>query len=164
METNLLEIAKETVAHTGPPSLLGVMVERSPMGLFVVAANFLVSIAVACIALVNAMTLFRRGLTPNDVRTAGSRIAISRYMILFLAAVWLFCMASSLQSMGWHLAACASDQMGEAQTAVLYFNMQPPVSVAWVLVALTGLHVAVGIGFVLRRKVIEDQAQHPPAN
>jgi hypothetical protein len=56
METNLLEIAKETVAHTGPPTLSGVMVEWGPMGVFVVAVNFLFGIAVACIALVNAMT------------------------------------------------------------------------------------------------------------
>jgi hypothetical protein len=74
-------------------------------------------------------------------------------MLLFFAAVWLLIAAASLT---WLVSSLTAMEGGEARTAMLRSNAEPPFIWAIILVVLTGIHSAVGIVFEIKKKKYEE--------
>ena len=153
METNVTESIAHKVGGK-PPNIFTAMIDWGPMMTFVWYAIIIVCIVVVWFAMRNIFTIFRHEFGATEQKSVNCRIAISQYMIIFLSAVWLLDISSSIQYAIWNLAMIKD--FGEAQKAMMYLDMEPPVIIAWVLVALAGIHGAAGIAFAIRKRKIKD--------
>lgn len=151
METNIIAGAQVCVQnHSNEMSFLTTLDwGRSPMMQFVILVTLVVCITVAWLALANIRSLLRRDFLPPDERSLNCRMAISRYMIVFFAAVWLLETTACATFYVWNLTEGGS---GDANKWMLRINTEPPFILAAIMVALVGVHNAVGIAFEVRKK------------
>ena len=147
METNITVCAPH---HSDAMSFLTTVdMGRSPLMQFVIPATLAVCITVAWLAVANIRRLLRRDFLPPDERAVNCRMAISRYMIVFFAAVWLLQTTACVTFYVWNLTEGAS---GEAHKVMQRINTEPPFILAAIMAALVGVHNAVGIAFEVRKK------------
>jgi hypothetical protein len=127
-----------------------------PLLQFVFISALAVCIAVVWLAVLNFIALRRADFTPNDAKTVNCRIAISRYVLVFLAAICFLQTVASIRFCAWDVLFCGSGEMNMAQKAILYTNIQPPFFLAAIMVVLVGIHCVIGIIFEVRRKNLKD--------
>ena len=105
--------------------------------------------AVAVLALRNAAALLRREVVPRECAQVPRRLAISGYLLMFLAAMWVFRVSAWLCFAVWNASSC---EQGPAQMNMLVYTFRPCFFLAIALLILTALHCAVGIAFEIRKQ------------
>ena len=152
METNSAIVAvTSSVCSAETPNFLTAQIEYGPMILAIGLANVVICVAVVWLALRNIVALSRPGFDSPAARGVECRVAITRYLLLFLGVVWLCMLASVLQWTTLNMVSVEPTQRGVAWQAMMCANVQVPVVTACVLAVLTGLHCVVGILFAVRR-------------
>lgn len=146
METNIPTCVQNNCDAMSFPPLVDW--GRSPVMSLTILATLTVCITVAWLAVANVRCLYRRDLLPTDERTVNCRMAISRYVIVFFAAVWLFQTTACVMYYVWNLTEGLSGERGKWMQRI---NTEPPFVLAMIMVALVGVHNAVGIAFEVRK-------------
>ena len=156
MDTNAVIAAAEQLGgfDQEPSSLLTSMAHWGPLTQFVWLANFVVILVLVWLAFRNVLLLSRRRFDLPSARAVECRIAISKYLLLFLAAIWLLTFMASLLWIVWNMVGTDMAQRGAAWRAMMYLNTRVPFDTAFVLTVLTGIHCAVGILFAVRKSKV----------
>jgi hypothetical protein len=155
METNEILIGTPTGCSSGWSDFLQHLpFERNPFIALICIAAFASCIAVIWIAVLNFNTMRRAEFTPFDAKTVNCRMAISRYMLIYFAAVCVLITTMSAQCVALNI--LEGNVTGAATMAMQRLNIQPPFILASIMVVLVGIHCVIGIIFEVRKKNLKD--------
>lgn len=156
METNDI-LVSTSAAVSSSHHHAGAMIHWGLLAQIEWLASIVVCATIVWLAICNLLVLCHRQLTTIDIKTIDCRIRISHYMLMFLTVVWLLAFSSAANFCIATVLLCEGSPMGEAQKLVVNLNAQAPVTIAFLLVTVTAVHVIIGIVVALRKRNLKQE-------